>query len=201
MASSVVYSIMRNLIVVTAPSGAGKTTIVRHLLQTFDNLAFSVSATTRAKREGEIEGKDYYYINVEKFKALVAEGAFLEWEEVYHDLFYGTLKSEVERLWSSGKTVIFDIDVKGAINLKKLYPEQTLTIFVKPPSAEVLFERLKQRKSENAETLRLRMEKAAFELAFEKYFDIALVNDVKEKALDSAERIVKDWLTSRFEKS
>jgi guanylate kinase len=192
---------MRNLIVVTAPSGAGKTTIVRHLLQTFDNLAFSVSATTRAKREGEIEGKDYYYINVEKFKALVAEGAFLEWEEVYHDLFYGTLKSEVERLWSSGKTVIFDIDVKGAINLKKLYPEQTLTIFVKPPSAEVLFERLKQRKSENAETLRLRMEKAAFELAFEKYFDIALVNDVKEKALDSAERIVKDWLTSRFEKS
>jgi guanylate kinase len=138
---------MGNLIVVTAPSGAGKTTIVRHLLKKFDSLAFSVSATTRERRANEVEGKDYYFIPVDKFKSLVAENAFLEWEEVYENNFYGTLKNEVERLWALGKHVIFDIDVQGAFNLKKEFPTQTLTIFIKPPSPEVLLERFKKRKS------------------------------------------------------
>ncbi|MBI5916653.1 MAG: guanylate kinase [Bacteroidetes bacterium] len=185
---------MGKLIVVTAPSGAGKTTIVRHLLATFGNLAFSVSATTRSRRENEREGVDYYYINVQKFRELVAQNAFLEWEEVYENQFYGTLKSEAERLWAEGKCVVFDIDVRGALNVKKAFPDQTLTIFVKPPSPEILFERLKKRKSETQESLQKRIAKAAFELTFEKHFDIALVNDDLEVALRQAEQIVGEWL-------
>ncbi|MCB0520146.1 MAG: guanylate kinase [Lewinellaceae bacterium] len=188
---------MSKLIVVTAPSGAGKTTIVHHLLDTFSQrLAFSVSATTRQKRDKEEEGKDYYYIDVPKFKQLIAEGAFLEWEEVYENQFYGTLKSEVERLWGAGKSVIFDIDVKGAINLQKAYPGNMLTIFIKPPSEEVLLSRLRKRRSESEESLRKRIAKATYELTFEKYFDIVLVNDVLETALKEAEAIVSKWLDS-----
>lgn len=185
---------MGKLLVVTAPSGAGKTTIVRHLLKKFDNLAFSVSATTRPRRNNEEEGKDYYYISPEKFKALIAEGAFLEWQEVYENQFYGTLKSEVDRLWALGKHVVFDIDVRGALNLKKAYPDTSFTIFVRPPSLDALLLRLRKRKSESEESLQKRIDKATFELGFEKNFDIALENDVLEKALKEAERIVEAWL-------
>ena len=185
---------MGKLIVVTAPSGAGKTTIVRSLLSRFENLAFSVSATTRTKRDGEVHGRDYYFIGADEFKSLIHHNAFLEWEEVYENQFYGTLRSEIERLWQDGKHVIFDIDVKGALNVKKAYPAETLTIFVKPPSPEVLLERLRGRKSESEESLRKRINKASLELTFEKHFDIALVNDVLENALKKAVEIVDHWL-------
>jgi guanylate kinase len=185
---------MGKLIVVTAPSGAGKTTIVRSLLTQFRNLAFSVSATTRPKREGEVHGRDYYFIGVNEFQSLIQHNAFLEWEEVYDNQFYGTLKSEVERLWKEGKQVIFDIDVKGALNVKKAYPAETLTIFIKPPSPGILFKRLKNRKSESEESLRKRINKASLELTFEKHFDIVLVNDVLEDAMKKAADIVDHWL-------
>jgi guanylate kinase len=182
------------LIVVTAPSGAGKTTIVHHLLDSFDNLAFSVSATTRSIRANEREGHDYYYINVQRFKELIGQDAFLEWQEVYENQFYGTLKTEVERLWAKGKHVVFDIDVQGAVNVKNAYPEQTLTIFIKPPSKEILLERLKKRKSESEESLQKRIAKATFEITFEERFDEVLVNDELALALAQAEQIVRNWL-------
>ncbi len=185
---------MGKLLVVAAPSGAGKTTIVRWLLDHYAQLAFSVSATTRSKRAGETHGKDYYFISAADFRSLIREGAFLEWEEVYKNQFYGTLKSEVERLWGEGKTVIFDIDVQGALNIKKAYPVDALTVFVKPPSREALFERLRLRKSENEESLQKRIDKAAYELSFEKHFDIVLVNDVLEDTLKKAAEIVEEWL-------
>lgn len=185
---------MSKLVIVTAPSGAGKTTIVKHLLAYFEKLAFSTSATTRAKRKNEEEGKDYYFIDPPKFKSLIAEKAFLEWEEVYKDQFYGTLKSEVERLWQLDKHVIFDIDVKGALNLHKVYPERTLTIFVKPPQPEVLAERLKGRQSESEESIRKRIAKANYELTFEHKFDIVLVNDDLATALKEAEWILKRYI-------
>lgn len=185
---------MGKLIIVTAPSGAGKTTIVRHLLNKYPELAFSVSATTRKRREKEVDGKDYYFITPARFKELIAEDAFLEWEEVYENQFYGTLKSEAERLWAEGRHIIFDIEVHGATNLKNVYPERTLTVFVKPPSPEVLAERLKGRRSESEESLKRRIEKSTYELSFEKNFDIVLVNDVLENALAEAEGIVKNYI-------
>lgn len=185
---------MGKLIIVTAPSGAGKTTIVRHLLNRYEQLAFSVSATTRSKRKKEEEGVDYYFMSVPKFKELIAGDAFLEWEEVYEGQFYGTLKREVERLWAEGKSVVFDIDVQGAVKLKEVYPGRTLTVFVKPPAPEVLAQRLRKRRSESEESLQKRIAKAQFELAFEKKFDIVLVNDVLEEALQEAERVVEQFL-------
>lgn len=187
---------MGKLIIVTAPSGAGKTTIVRHLLGKYDELAFSISATTRGQRQNEEEGKDYYFTSVENFKTLIEENAFLEWEEVYDNQFYGTLNSEVERLWADGKHVVFDIDVQGAMKLKEVYPERTLTIFVKPPSPEILTQRLLSRKSESDESLRKRIAKATYELSFEKNFDIVLVNDVLEDALQQAESIIERFIFS-----
>jgi guanylate kinase len=145
------------LIVVAAPSGAGKTTIVRHLIRTFEALAFSVSAATRAQRAHETDGKDYYFISKEDFQQRIAQDLFLEWQEVYAGQFYGTLKSEIDRLWALGKTVIFDIDVQGALNIKKAYPEETLLVFVKPPSAEILIQRLQDRNTESEESLKRRI--------------------------------------------
>jgi guanylate kinase len=182
------------LLIVTAPSGAGKTTIVRHLLQNFSNLAFSISATTRERRAHEVDGVDYYFIGVEDFKARVQAGAFVEWEEVYEDQFYGTLRSEIERLWAEGKDIVFDIDVRGAVNLKNSFPEQALTIFVKPPSPEVLFERLRQRRTESEESLRKRIARASDELAWENKFDVVLVNDILDRVLAEATDVAAGFL-------
>lgn len=187
---------MKKLIIVTAPSGAGKTTIVHHLLRTFPDLAFSVSATNRARRVHEIDGEDYYFLSTDDFKQRVTEGAFLEYEEVYDDQFYGTLKTEVERLWSLGKCIIFDVDVKGARNIKQVYPEQSLAIFIKPPSEEILFDRLKKRKTETTESLNKRIARATEELTYENRFDKVVVNDVLERAFLEAETLVKGFLKS-----
>ncbi|MFK7947327.1 MAG: guanylate kinase [Saprospiraceae bacterium] len=179
------------LIVFTAPSGAGKTTIVKHLLSKYDNLVFSVSATTRAARQHEIHGKDYYFLSLEEWQQKVEEDDFLEWEEVYENQYYGSLKSEVERLWSIGKYVVFDMDVKGATNIKKIYGDKAITVFVKPPSPEILFTRLRNRQTEDEESLRKRIARATEELTYEDTFDIVLLNDDLEVCLHKAESILE----------
>ncbi|HNV98028.1 MAG TPA: guanylate kinase [Chitinophagales bacterium] len=184
------------LIIVTAPSGAGKTTIVRHLLATEPNLAFSVSATTRLRRDYEVDGKDYYYMSLEDFRLQVEADAFVEWEEVYPGKCYGTLRSEVERLWDAGLDIIFDVDVKGALNLKNQFPERTLSIFVKPPSVDALAERLLNRGTETPETLATRLERVRYELTFADRFDAVIVNDVLETALREASELVHNFLTA-----
>lgn len=185
---------MSKLFLFAAPSGAGKTTIVRHLLNRYEQLSFSTSATTRAQRPHETDGKDYYFISAERFKTLVQEGGFVEWEEVYEGLLYGTLKSEIERLWKAGKHIVFDIDVKGALNIKKAYPEQALAIFVKPPSMEALRKRLLARGTEDADNLKKRLGRAAEEMAYEPRFDLVLVNDDLEAALKAGEAIIEHAL-------
>ena len=165
------------LIIFTAPSGAGKTTIVRHLLKKYDALAFSVSATSRKKRAHEIHGKDYYFLTLDEWHQKIAEGDFLEWEEVYTDQYYGTLKSEITRLREAGKFVVFDIDVKGAMNLKQTYGDDAVVIFVKPPSPDVLFQRLRDRQTEDEASLRKRINRAAEELTYELKCDTVLLND------------------------
>lgn len=182
------------LIIVTAPSGAGKTTIVRHLLHSFDCLAFSVSATTRRPRAYETEGKDYYFTTPDQFKTWAAAGEFAEWEEVYEGLFYGTLRREIHRLWAEGKHIVFDIDVHGAFNLKKIYRDRALSLFVKPPSPEILFERLRRRNTEDPASLAKRIAKAKEELDFQNKFDAIIVNDVLETALSDAVRLVSAFL-------
>jgi guanylate kinase len=182
------------LIIFTAPSGAGKTTIVRHMLSAFPQLAFSVSATSRDPRPEEVDGQDYYFITPHRFRELIDAGAFLEWEEVYNNQFYGTLLSEVERIWADGKHIVFDIDVKGALNLKHKYPEQTLSIFVKPPSFQSLVERLLKRKTESSEQMQKRIQKAMDEMQFENQFDEILVNDELARTLDEAKSLVSRFL-------
>lgn len=185
------------LLIFSAPSGSGKTTIVQHLLKQPElNLAFSISATTRACRAGETEGINYYYLSVDDFKAKIEEGAFLEWEEVYPLHMYGTLRSEVERLWKEGKHVIFDIDVAGGLNLKKHFPEQTLSIFVQPPSMEVLRERLQGRSTESEEKIEMRLSKASQELETAPQFDYILLNEDLEVALKEAHEVVQQFLNS-----
>ena len=188
---------MEKLIIVAAPSGAGKTTIVHHLLRKFPELAFSVSATNRARRDHEIDGVDYYFLSTDDFKRRVTEGAFLEYEEVYDDQFYGTLKSEIERLWDLGKCVIFDVDVKGATSIKKVYPDESLTIFIKPPSKEILFERLKNRKTETTESLKKRVARVTEELKYEDRFDKVVMNDDLEHAFFEAEKVVRDFISNK----
>jgi guanylate kinase len=185
---------MNKLIIVTAPSGAGKTTIVHHLLNKFDELAFSVSATNRAKRDHEIDGLDYYFFSTPEFQRLITEGAFLEHEEVYDNQYYGTLKQELERLWALGKCIIFDVDVKGATNIQKAYPSESLSIFIKPPSKEILLERLKNRKTETPESLRKRIARASEELTYENKFDTVIINDDLDKALANADTLVSNFL-------
>ncbi len=190
---------MSKLIAFTAPSGAGKTTIVRHLLNKFPNLAFSVSATTRQARPNEVDGEDYYFMSPEAFKRLIQEKAFVEWEEVYADQFYGTLRSEIERLWRQNLHILFDIDVKGALSIKQAYPEATLVIFVKPPSEKVLLERLRGRRTEEPENLKKRLQKATEELQYENSFDKVLINDDLSEALREAEKIVTDFIQQESE--
>ena len=182
------------LIVFSAPSGSGKTTIVRHLLKQEElNLEFSISATSREKRGDEVNAKDYYFLSAKEFKTKIKNDEFLEWEEVYRDNFYGTLKTEVERIWALGKHVIFDIDVSGGLRIKRKYPEQTLAVFVKPPSIDGLKIRLKKRKTESADKINMRIAKASAELATAPLFDVVIENDNLDKALKEAHSIVSSF--------
>lgn len=182
------------LIIFSAPSGAGKTTIVRYLLEQNLNLAFSVSATSRAPRINEKDGVDYYFLNQASFMQKVEDDQFLEWEEVYAGTCYGTLKSEVERLTSSGLNVLFDVDVKGGINIKKFYGKRALSVFVQPPSIEELKSRLEKRATDTPEVIEKRVAKAAYELSFAPEFDYVLINDDLEKAQKEAEQLIRTFI-------
>jgi len=183
------------LLVFSAPSGSGKTTIVRYLLAQKElHLDFSISATSRPKRGEEVDGKDYYFLSPEEFQQKINEDAFVEYEEVYKDNFYGTLKSELQRIWASGKHVIFDIDVIGGLNIKKQFPEQTLAVFVSPPSVEELERRLRFRQTESEEKIQMRLAKAEREMAVSKQFDIILKNYDLENAKNDAYKLVSDYL-------
>lgn len=183
------------LFVFSAPSGSGKTTIVRHLLkQTEFNLEFSVSATSRSPRGNEINGKDYYFISLNDFKKKIKNDEFLEWEEVYRDNFYGTLKTEVERIWAKGKHVIFDIDVVGGLRIKNKFPKETLAVFVKPPSIDELKIRLKKRSTESEDKINMRIAKASVELATAPQFDTIIKNYNLEVALKEADELVRNFL-------
>ena len=183
------------LIVFSAPSGSGKTTIVRHLLGKEDlNLEFSISAASRAPRGEEVNGKDYYFMSTEEFKKHIKNEDFLEWEEVYRDNFYGTLKSEVERIWAKGKNVIFDIDVAGGLRIKHKFPEETLAVFVKPPSVDELKRRLKERSTESEDKINMRIAKASVELATAPQFDVIIKNYDLDIALEEAYQLVKNFV-------
>jgi len=184
------------LIIISAPSGAGKTSIVKHLLDQNFPLAFSVSATSRPKRTNETDKIDYYFLSVEDFKKKIDSEEFLEWQEVYPNQFYGTLKSEVERIWKTGHHVIFDVDVLGGLNIKKQFGERALAIFIKPPTLESLKERLASRGTENYHSLKQRMEKAEYELSFENRFDKIVINENLADAQQEVMRLMKDFLSS-----
>lgn len=183
------------LVVFSAPSGSGKTTIVRHLLAQKDlNLEFSISATSRSPRENEVDGEDYYFMDLKKFKSHIKNDDFLEWEEVYRDNFYGTLNSEVERIWAMGKHVVFDIDVVGGLDIKRIYPDRTLAVFVEPPSIEELKIRLKKRKTESEDRIAMRVAKASIEMATAPQFDHIIVNEDLNTAFDEAYNLVKEYI-------
>jgi len=185
------------VVIISAPSGAGKTTIVKHLLKKSSlNLSFSVSACTRSPREGETDGKDYYFMSTGHFREKIDEGEFIEWEEVYKNQYYGTLRSEVSRIWNMGKNVLFDVDVMGGINLKEKFGEQAISVFVKPPSIEVLRARLEFRGTETADKIRNRVNKASLELKFAHKFDKILLNDELPNALKEAELLVSSFLNT-----
>lgn len=182
------------LIIFSAPSGSGKTTLVHHLLSKSElKLAFSVSATSRTKRPNETHGKDYYFLSVDEFKKSISKDEFLEWEEVYSDQFYGTLRSEIDRIHSEGKHVMFDVDVVGGLNIKKQFGDDALAVFVKPPSIEELENRLRNRSTESEEGLKKRVGKAAEEMEYTNQFDVVLVNDNLERAKAEAEKLVADF--------
>lgn len=182
------------LIIFSAPSGAGKTTIVRHLLNCNLNLEFSVSATSRLPRRGEVHRKDYFFLSLEEFKEKITNAEFLEWEEVYNGTFYGTLISEVEQIRNQGKNVIFDVDVKGGLNIKDYYGNHALSVFVMPPSITDLKERLKNRSTETEEKIAIRISKAEYELSFAEEFDKILINTDLVQAFREAETIVREFL-------
>jgi guanylate kinase len=182
-------------IIFSAPSGAGKTTIVHYLLKESLGLEFSVSACSREPRKNEINGKDYYFLGLEGFKDQIDKEAFIEWEEVYTNNFYGTLKSEIERIWANGKSVIFDVDVIGGLNLKRIFGEQALSVFVKPPSYEVLEKRLRNRSTETEDKIQQRMKKANEEFAYAPEFDIILINDNLDEAFKKAKEMVSEFLS------
>jgi len=183
------------LLIFSAPSGSGKTTIVRNLLQKMPNLEFSVSACSRAKREGEVHGHDYYFLTPDEFRAKIDNNEFVEWEEVYPGSYYGTLKSEIERIWNKGNHVVFDVDVVGGLNLKKQFADMALAIFVMPPSVESLRLRLELRGTETPESITKRVGKAMEEMSYAKDFDKIVVNDNLEEAIAKAERLVKEFIS------
>ena len=181
-------------IIFSAPSGAGKTTIVKSLLANKLPLSFSISACSRQKRENEINGKDYHFLSIEDFKQKINEQAFIEWEEVYENNYYGTLKSEIERIWNDKKHVVFDVDVVGGLNLKKHFGNNALAIFIQPPSMDVLIERLRNRATESEASLNKRINKAKHEMTYSPSFDSIIINDQLEETIEVAEKKVKDFL-------
>ena len=186
----------QKIIIVAAPSGAGKTSVVKHLLQDLpEQLGFSVSCATRSPRANETNGVDYYFISADEFKSKIEQQAFAEWEMVYEGKYYGTPKSELERIWSLGKTPLLDVDVKGGLKVKSLYPTQTLALFIEPPSIEELKNRLEKRGTETAESIQTRVDKANYELSFKNQFDHIIVNDQLELACAKAKELIKAFLT------
>jgi guanylate kinase len=182
------------IIVITAPSGAGKTSITRHLLKTFPRLTFSISAATRQPRSYEKDGVDYYFLSEEDFKQKIHTNEFIEWEMVYEGKYYGTLKTELKRIWNEGKVPLLDIDVKGAIHVKQQYPESLLTIFIEPPSIAELKRRLESRGTETAESLQARVNKAAYEISFKDQFHKSIMNENFEKACAETEAVIREFL-------
>ncbi len=182
------------ILIITAPSGAGKTSITKHLMHKFPKLAFSVSAATREARSNELHGRDYYFMPLEEFKKKIVNNEFIEWEMVYDGKYYGTLKSELERIWAMEKIPVLDIDVKGAIHVQQEYPINTLSIFIEPPSVDVLKARLSQRGTETAETLHARVSKASYEISFKDQFNEIIVNDDLAKACGEAELLVEKFI-------
>ena len=179
------------IIIITAPSGAGKTSITKFLLNKYPQLSFSISAATREKRAHEVDGKDYYFITVPDFQEKIKTNAFIEWEMVYEGKYYGTLKSELERIWNNEQLPMLDIDVKGAIHVQKQFPESSLSIFIEPPSVEELKRRLESRGTETPESLKARIDKASYELSFKDQFDVVILNDQLEKACQETEAVIK----------
>lgn len=182
------------LLIFSAPSGSGKTTIVRRLLAKYSNLEFSVSACSRAMRNGEVHGHDYYFLTPEEFRRKIDSNEFVEWEEVYPGSYYGTLKSELERIWAKGNHVVFDVDVKGGVNIKKIFGSKALSIFIMPPSIEELQKRLELRGTETPESLAKRVGKAKEEMEYAKDFDSIIINDNLEKAISDAEQLVLEFI-------
>jgi guanylate kinase len=182
------------LVIISAPSGAGKTTIVKHLLDSGLNLSFSVSATTRPIRGNEKDGEDYFFLTVQEFKKKIENNEFVEWEEVYKDLFYGTLKCELERIWANGKHVLFDVDVRGGISLKNKFGTNAIAIFVMPPSVQELENRLVKRRTDTIDKIRIRVEKAKDELKLANQFDTVIVNHQLDKAKEEALKMVSSFL-------
>lgn len=188
------------LIIFSAPSGSGKTTLVHYIMSQLPEVAFSVSATSRLPRGKEQDGVDYFFINVEDFRQKISQQEFVEWEEVYPDQFYGTLKSEVEKLRNEGKTVIFDVDVKGGLNIKKMYGQDALAVFVRPPSITVLEERLRNRSTESEESIRKRLDRAVYELSFEDKFDVVVINGDLDKSKSDSLDYVSRFINGRSSK-
>ena len=187
---------MGKLIVISAPSGAGKTSIVHQLLKDIPELSFSVSASSRERRGNEVHGKDYFFLGVEGFQQKIKEDAFLEWEQVYENQYYGTLKSEIERIWSEGRAVIFDVDVVGGLNIKQQYPKKCLSIFIMPPSVKVLTERLISRGSESVENVKKRLDKAEEEISKNKQFDTLILNDDFKIACEQTKEVIINFLNA-----
>ena len=181
-------------IIVSAPSGAGKTTIVKALLASFSQLSFSISACSRAPRPNELNGKDYHFLSLEKFQQTIQEDGFVEWEEVYKNAYYGTLKSEIERIWSQGQIVIFDVDVVGGLNLKKFFGTNALSVFIQPPNEKALEERLRYRNTEAEEKIQQRLQKSKVELGRADEFDVVLVTDVLPTTIEQAEKIITNFI-------
>lgn len=194
MSNPIDFPITGKCLIFSAPSGAGKTTLVHYLLRTVDKLEFSISAASREPRGREEDGIDYHFMSSDEFRKRIDNNEFVEWEEVYDNMFYGTLKSEVQKAWDKGKTVVFDVDAEGGINLKKIFGENALSIFIKPPSLFVLEQRLRDRRTETEESIQKRLGKANQELEKANQFDYVLLNDNLEKACMEAKKIVLDFI-------